>query len=109
LQEKRKHPRIKEKLVVVCEAPEGTKLEQAAESEDLSAGGIRIFIPKKMVKGETVVLKINLFHDEIPIHAKGKVVWQKDAGSAGLEFSGLGPEEERRLKDYLRKKIKRPK
>ena len=50
MQEKREHPRLKDKLTVVCEIPECSKFEYLENRQDLSAGGIKISIPKKASK-----------------------------------------------------------
>jgi len=117
VQEKRKLPRVKDKLVVVCETPKGGNVEQIEHTQDLSEGGLKISIPKTAVLGDQLTIKIKLFNDEIPIAAKGKIAWKKDKQTpaqialigedvAGLEFIGLDPKEEARIKRYLKRKLR---
>lgn len=113
MQEKRKYPRIKDKLIVACDMPSSGVIEAIERSEDLSLGGMRISIHKNAIKGDTVNCKIYLFNDNIPIEAKGRIVWKKElkkargqeSDIAGIEFSGLGAEEAKRLRDYISRRL----
>jgi hypothetical protein len=120
VQEKRKNPRVKDKLVVVCQLPNGGEMETIEHSEDISDSGIRITIPKSVSKGDVITFKINLFEDAIPISAKGKIVWKKqimpsdalkdvsgENDVAGLEFSGMDAVEAARIQSYFKRKVRK--
>ena len=117
MQEKRKSPRIKDNLIVVCKIPEGGALETIEQSEDISDNGIRITIPKSVAPGDVISFEINLFEDSIPIPVKGKIIWKNKALSmdklkpenaghdvAGLQFSSIAPLQQARIKDYFKRK-----
>lgn len=77
MEERRKHKRLTEKMIVAYRLPQEAKIEQITTSEDVSVEGIRIVIPKNAIKGEVVSVDITVFNDAIPILAKGEVVWIK--------------------------------
>lgn len=119
MQERRKSPRVKDKLVVLCEMPKGGKLERVEHSLDMSEDGLRLSIPKTVVQGDEIVVKINLLNDAIPLSLKGKVVWKKERSPAdgaaqasvgedvaGLKLSSVGPVHGVRLKRYVNRKLR---
>ena len=101
--EKRRNPRISGAVVeyvIVGEDPEKKK----AFVKDISLDGICIFISDVIKDGALVSMEIYLVDSEVPIRAKGKVVWQKPGEhlklhAVGVEFTDIGEEDKRRISE----------
>ncbi|MCQ9205840.1 MAG: PilZ domain-containing protein [Omnitrophica bacterium] len=122
MEERRKHKRLTEKMIVAYRLPKEAKIEQITTSENVSADGIRIVIPKNTIKGDTVSVDINVFNDAIPILAKGEVVWIKKITSkearkgkksdqrkfmVGIKFNKFDRFDGERIIKYITRKLQK--
>ncbi len=119
MDERRKHRRIDDQLVVTFRFPDGLRVETTGILRDISAGGIRVEIPARVVKGDMVDLDVWILSDIIPLKAQGKVAWVKrevlspdepETGqyTVGIEFCPLEEFQKERLLDYLKSKMRQP-
>ncbi len=119
MDERRKHRRIDDRLVVTFRFPDGFRTETPGILKDISSGGIRVEIPARVAKGDLVDVDVWILSDAIPLEAQGKVVWVKredlspgepETGwyTIGIEFGPLEELQKKRLLDYLQSKTRRP-
>ncbi len=117
MDERRKHRRIEDNLVVTFRFPDGLRVETTGVLKDISAGGIQVEIPARVVKGDLVDLDVWILSDVIPLKAQGKVAWVKrgtpptgepETGQhiVGIEFCSLEEIQRERLLDYLKSRIR---
>ena len=102
--ERRRFRRVPISLEIGAKYSDGPLIK--ARSFDISGGGIRLFLPKKLPKGEVVKLKINL--SVPPIIAYGKVVWTQDiegigikSFQTGIQFTGMKPTDRAKICSQL--------
>lgn len=105
--EKRKYPRVEEKIPVLYQVPGGEQVEEGS-THDISAGGVcfesDVFVPS----ASAMEVQINKPIDGglkaiLPIHANVKVIWIKQSETGkyklGLEFTSI---EEKHRKEIIR-------
>lgn len=110
MQERRKSPRVKERLIVVCQLPEGATAETLGESHDMNATGIRVSVPQQAIQKTHLTFDIHLLSDAIPVPVQGKIVWviansEGKMQVAGIEFQGLDDVTKQRISGYIQSKI----
>lgn len=86
-------------------------------SENISAGGICIFIADDFDVDTLLSLKIFLPYNEDPLMAKGKIIWRNESlfmgkrgvqnFDIGIEFTEIGEEDRRDIASYIRKYSKK--
>ena len=83
--------------------------ELKAKSRNISAGGICIIADEKIATDNILILSIYLPADEMPIIAKGKVVWARpfeigkegERFDVGVEFIEIDPKDRKKIDQYV--------
>ena len=81
MDERRKTPRFKKKLLIttIYQNDAGEILtDDSIFSADISTSGLKISCPALLPKGRILDLKVFLFSDPICLPARGKVVWSNE-------------------------------
>ena len=99
----------------VEETKPGQKRE--ATSKNISLGGILLQLCEKLYPPTLLILDIFLPNEEVPIAAKGEVVWIKElsgldelgrrAFDAGIKFVSMDPRDKERLDNQIKVHIKK--
>lgn len=108
--EKRKFPRIRASVVEYC--PIGNvESKQLSFTEDLGAGGMRIFCSQDFKIDTLLLLKIYLPLEKEPIEAKARVIWSRQSHfldknteeknyDVGVEFIEIDEEDRQSIFEY---------
>ena len=82
-------------------------------SENISAGGICIFIADDLDVDTLLALKIFLLYSEDPLKATGRIAWRKESSfmgkrgvenyDIGIEFTEIDEEDRKSIAAYIRK------
>ncbi|MBN3040166.1 MAG: PilZ domain-containing protein [Candidatus Omnitrophica bacterium] len=115
MEEKRKEPRIKDRVIVHYEIGEGRKIEQEVASRDISMTGIQISIERNLKddfsRWKKLELQLCVLEDVIPFILKGEVAWIKEDPEdimgrylVGIEFISVDEFQKERLKKYINRK-----
>ena len=110
--EKRRSPRVSGAIVeyfIDGQNPDRKK----AFIKDLCIHGICIYIPHAVGSDAVLCMYIFLFGSNVPIFAKGRVVWQKPADyvgfyNVGCEFMEMNDEGRKRLADHIKANYQKP-
>jgi len=102
--ERRKAPRVSGAIVEYT-TEEDSSIKKAF-IKDICIYGICIYVPESFEIGSKLNLDIFLFGDDIPIHAKGRVIWQKSGGylgyyNMGIEFKEISDAHSKILDDHI--------
>ena len=105
--DRRRFPRLSAQLVVrvvsVQDGPEPTTVETV--SRDVSSGGIRAQVNRRLETGSFVGLSIDLPGRDDPAELFGEVIWCEPtvdgAYEVGLRFVSGSEDAEETLRDYL--------
>ena len=111
-QDRRRFPRLR--ACIVEYAPVGKSLPQEmCFSENISAGGICIFISDDLNVDALLALKIFLPYNDGPLKAKGRIIWRKESSfmgkrgvenyDIGIEFTEIDEEDRKSIAAYIRK------
>ena len=118
MQERRKSVRTDGLVLVNYKIPD-LQMEGKSAAFDVSAGGVRMTVDKKLKTGTLVELEIYLPGNSQPIIAKGEVVWaekskekvdvqiapKKEYFYAGIKFSVMDENNTNRIIDYIHRRI----
>lgn len=110
--DRRRFPRLR--ACIVEYTPLGKVLpSEICFSENISSGGICIFIADDLDVDTLLGLKIFLPYYEDPLKAKGKIVWKKESSfmgkrgvenyDIGIEFTEIEDEDRKSIDAYIRK------
>lgn len=115
MKERRKYRRIKTEIKLVFKLL-GIQGEVTLPTADLGAGGIRLFVHKKVKIGTMVELGLILPHEEQIFFSLGEVVWQvrdairarrgEDCYETGIKFLNLGITHRMRLIRFIHEKLR---
>ncbi len=107
---KRKYPRLKDGVKVVCKVC-GEEGEANMDVLDVGAGGLRLPVIEKLNPGTKVELSLLMPDEKDPFCAFGTVVWQSDKPAktkeggryfeTGVEFEKLRLTDKIRLIQYV--------
>ena len=108
--ERREFPRLKSAFVDYALIGKVSSKEISSLTENVSAKGICIFVPKEMKIDTLLSLKIYLPDGKGAVNAKGKVVWVKESAflsvegrkhfDLGIEFVEIDNNDRERICDY---------
>lgn len=110
--EKRRSPRIDGAGIKVEYFPEGSKASAIKSTiKNICIHGICIYMPEVIEVTETINMKIFLPGSDIPIPAKGVIVWYGAGGKAdcynvGIEFEKISEEDQKKLSGYIEANLK---
>jgi hypothetical protein len=106
--EKRRSPRVSGALVeyFISGDPGDPPPKKKAFIKDLCIHGICIYIPSPVKEAAELCMDVFLFGSDIPVTAKGKVVWQKLGGyfnfhNVGIEFTEISDDDRKTLEDHI--------
>jgi c-di-GMP-binding flagellar brake protein YcgR len=115
MKERRRYRRVKFGMKFVYKIM-GVKGEAALTSADLSGGGLRLYLDKKIKPATMVELGVSLPNEKQIFFALGKVVWQKELPqeeletgrryATGIEFLKIDTTNRLRLMRFVHAKIK---
>ena len=108
--ERREFPRLKSAFVDYAPIGKVTSEEISSLTENVSAKGICIFVPKEIKRDTLLSLKIYLPDGRGAVKAKGKVVWTKASDflsvgerrhyDLGIEFVEIDDNDRERICEY---------
>jgi len=107
--ERRKSKRLK--VLVTYFLIGDNKEREASITKNVSTDGLCIISDRELSIGAAVSLEIDLYDDKPPIHAKGKIIWIKEAGMSlssqkmdyelGIEFTDIADDSHQRIAQYV--------
>lgn len=104
--EKRRFPRVRISVEVGAKHSNWPLIK--VNSLDISVGGIRLFLPKKLPKGKVMELEINLPFQAVI--ARGQVVWTKEVETeegkffqTGIQFTEMKPADKAKIEVFVHK------
>jgi len=92
-------------LIISYADPHNEQVTKLAATENISEGGLQVFLAQELKKDLLVEIKIELVFDSIPIIATCKVVFvscEKDRFRTGLQFVKIEDFQKERLLRYLK-------
>ena len=102
----RRHPRLEHGMLT--EVLQGGESQEAL-AVDLSLTGARLALTRAVVKDQPVELRMLLptpniddYQKQAPMEVRGRIAWQREEKGrllCGVQFIGMSPAEEKRLKD----------
>ncbi len=113
MEEKRRFVRIDWPVVVHYKTLEEPATQDQIVGSDISEGGLSFTVYEKLLKGTNLDMEVQVPFDSMPIFAKARIVWIKKTGEehanvfeVGVEFIEVDPEDQKRLKMYIKNEIK---
>jgi len=110
--ERRKYTRFKRRLDVICTLEKKLRLKNNAETVDISEGGVKLLLDKKLMRDDIVRLKLELPGARGSMEVEGKVVWSEGAKDnntsdkrffhAGVMFSSIKEPSGESFLNYIR-------
>ena len=113
MEEKRRYIRLDTRLKITYTIVQQERSSRVTETEDISGGGIRIFLMEQLPVGTLIRLTIHLPQDPTPVSCTGKVVWNEEfyisppeqkegkVVEAGVEFTEIDPKDRDRIIKYV--------
>ncbi len=108
-EERRRFPRVRISVEVGGKHSDGPLTK--VNSFDISVGGIRLFLPRKLPKGKVIELEINLPFQAVI--ARGQVVWTKETETeegkffqTGIQFTEMNPTDKARIEAFIHKTMR---
>lgn len=106
--ERRKYVRIDSSVRVRMKTVHGPVVESPAITQNISMGGVRVSLEKKLSLGTRVCLELDVQGELKPIIIVGEVVWQQEAPLAGshaldtgIRYLRIDSSDMQRLTKYL--------
>ena len=104
--EKRRSPRVSGALVEYFVDGQES-LAKKAFIKDICIHGICIYMPEVVEEKTIICMDVFLFGSEIPMKAKGRVVWHKQGEylgyyNIGIEFTKMSKEDKKSLSNHIK-------
>ena len=109
--DRRQHPRLNKHIFVTHRILEQA-LRAGSRIKNISEGGIRMPIIRKLEPGTTVHLEIRLADFQKPITVTGEVIWIKTRNDvefpfdAGMKFTHVSSSDRKKIRDALCREIR---
>lgn len=71
---------------------------------NIGAGGVGLSTDEFLSRGDLVSFSLVLPGQEIPIDIEARVLWRREYGAVGCEYTALSQDDRRRLQDWLEQK-----
>ncbi|MDD5584268.1 MAG: PilZ domain-containing protein [Candidatus Omnitrophica bacterium] len=111
MEDRRQYPRISENFVINYRIQKRL-IEFSSRTENISEGGACLLTAHCLETGMALDLTLKMPESTLPLAVNGTVVWQSDRGGVrfpfaiGIKFSGMDEEENKKISDYVRSKLK---
>lgn len=110
--DRRRYSRFQKELDVIYALEKKSHLKKSGKTIDISEGGAKLLIDKKLAKGVIMNLKLDMPPTNKPAEIEGRVVWAEEVKNRqpdgkrlfhiGIEFSAVKEPHGTRLLNYLR-------
>lgn len=108
MREKRSHVRLNMPMEIICKLHENKEDNIYAIGQDISLGGVKILVDRKLSVGTILELKINMSFFVEPIIFFVEVVWQQAKNretsnhyETGLRFIKINTQNKKKIKEAL--------
>jgi len=108
LQGHRQHTRYFVTSALTATNQDGRRI--AIATTNIGEGGIGLSTKEFLVRGDKLFFDLQLPDTEIPIHIEARVLWTRQYGAVGCEFTNISPADRKRFNEWLESKcrIKKP-